>query len=190
MAQNWMENFSYFEGSSYKHFRFHPIYYGDLNDYIQILVTDENNSYKGKKLIANGTESLSYYDVDNGIKQAYSTEGNHLEPNRLLQKTMFNWQLFFNGNTHITNMDFMLKFLQNRNPQFTSFENAGTVLSSKPKSFREYHNEKSEKKLTGVDKEKVEKKSDKNTIESIKEIDQYDSHRYPLMQNYWNQSLD
>jgi hypothetical protein len=180
LVQNWMENFTPFHSAPLKHFRFHPIYYNDLNDMIQILVTDEANSFKGKKLIASGGESLSFTDVENMIKQTYSTKKEHVESNETIQKLLFNWQIFFHGNTHITNMNYFLNFLQNRNPQFTDFENSSQLLGIKPKSFREYYTHKAEV---------FEDRIDSKVSEVIKGEEPTDL-RFPKIQNYWNLSLD
>jgi hypothetical protein len=145
---------------------------------IQMLVTDESNTFKGKKLIASGNESLSFNDIDNMIRQTYSTKKEHIETKRKLQKLLYNWQIFFHGNTHITNMNFMLHFLQNRNPQFSGFESASQGLGLQMKSFREYYTQKAEKldKVTKVD-------------EFIHGEEPTDL-RFPKIQNYWNLSLD
>jgi hypothetical protein len=147
---------------------------------IQILVTDESQSFNGKKLIANGNESLSFTDIDNLIKQTYSTNKEHTEAKNLLKKLFFNWQLFFHGNTHITNMNFMLHFLQNRNPQFSGHENASQTLGLKLKSFREYYSHKAEK---------FDDRIDTKADHLIKDEAPSD-FRFPKLQNYWNVSLD
>ncbi len=145
---------------------------------IQMLVTDEANSFKGKKLLAAGNESLSFTDVDSMIKQTYSTKKEHVEVNKVLQKILFNWQIFFNGNTHITNMNYMLHLLQNRNPQFTGYESAPQALGLKLKSFREYYTHKAEK------------------LDSVTKVDEFimgeepTDLRFPKVQSYWNVSLD
>jgi hypothetical protein len=155
-------------------------YYNDLNDIIQILVTDQSNQFKGKKLIASGNESLSFVDIDNLIKQTYSNNKQHIEANNLLKKFYHNWQLFFHGNTHITNMNFMLHFLQNRNPQFSGYENAPQVVGIKPKSFREYYAQKAEKFDDRID----------SRADDILKSEEPSDFRFPKLQNYWNLSLD
>lgn len=175
-----MENYQTFEDGALKHFRFHPIYYNDLNDMIQTLVTDESLSFKGKKLIANGSESLSFVDIDNMIKQTYSNRKDHVAANKTLQKLLFNWQIFFHGNTHITNMNYMLHFLQNRNPQFQGFENASQALGIKPKSFREYYAQKAEKFDDRVD----------TKVDNLLKGEEPTDFRFPKIQSYWNLSLD
>lgn len=177
LTQCWMEDFSNFEGARLKHYRFNPIYYNDLNDMVQILTTDESETFNGKKLIANGNESLSFVDIDNLIKQTYSSKKNHTENNKTIAKLMKNWQIFFHGNTHITNYEFMLNYLQVKAPQFKSFENASQLLNIKPKSFREYYTTKAEKFDDRIKHDKL--------IE-----EQPDDFRFPYIQNYWKISLD
>jgi hypothetical protein len=173
-----MEDFQAFDDAALKHFRFNPIYNNDLNDMIETLVGDESNQFAGKKLIASGSESLSFTDIDSMIKQTYSTKKSHQQPNQTLQKIISNWQLFFHGNTHVTNMLFFLNFVQSRNPQFSGFENASQLLGVKTKSFREYYSEKAEKFDDRIQKD----------IDILKE-DPVDL-RFPKIQNYWNLSLD
>jgi hypothetical protein len=180
LTQNWMDDYSPFDSNGLKHFRFHPIYYNDLNDMIQMLVTDESLSFKGKKLVAAGTESLSFTDIDNMLKQTYSSKKDHTEANATLQKLLFNWQIFFHGNTHITNMNYMLQFLQNSNPQFAGFENAPQALGLKLKSFREYYTHKAEK----FD-DRVQSKAD-----DLVSGEEPSDLRFPKLQSYWNVSLD
>jgi hypothetical protein len=175
-----MEDYSPFDLAGLKHYRFHPISYNDLNDIIQMLATDESLTYKGKKLIANGNESLSFTDIDSMIKQTYSTKKEDVQANKTLQKLLFNWQIFFHGNTHITNMHQMLNFLQNRNPQFTGYENAPQALGLKLKSFREYYTHKAEK----FD-DRVNTKTD-----DILSSEEPSDLRFPKLQSYWNLSLD
>jgi len=181
LTQNWMEDFSFFESSHLKHFRFHPIYYNDLNDIVQILASDDTGAFNGKKLIANGGESLSYSDIDNIIKQTFFTKKQHLEPNKLLQKAMFNWQLLFHGNVHVTNMNFMLQNLHNKNPQSTGYESTTELTGEKFKLFREYHTKK------------AEKNEETNNNSKIKEEllgENPADFRFPKFHNYWNLSLD
>jgi hypothetical protein len=175
-----MEDYSPFESAPLKHFRFQPLYYNDLNDMIQILATDEANTFKGKKLLANGGESLSFTDIDSMLKQTYSSKKEHVEANRMVQKFFMNWQIFFAGNTHITNMNYMLHFMQNRNPQFTGFENAGQALGLKLKSFREYYTHKAEKFDDRVD----------SKVDDLLKGDEPTDLRFPKIQNYWQVSLD
>jgi hypothetical protein len=143
---------------------------------IQILVTDQSNSFLGKKLIANGTESLSYFDIDNMIKQSYSNKGAHKEANNLIRKLNFNWQIFFHGNTHITNMFYMLNYLHNHSLQFDNLENAGQLMNLQTKSFRQYYIEKAEK---------FDDRIKENLVS-----EEPDDLRFPRLNNYWNISLD
>jgi hypothetical protein len=147
---------------------------------IQLLVTDDSKSFHGKKLIANGNESLSFTDVDNMIKQTYSNNKEHNEANNILKKIFYNWQLFFHGNTHITNMNLMLHFLQNSNPQFSGHDNASQVLGLKLKSFREYYSQKAEKFDDRID----------SKADDLLKSEEPSDFRFPKLQNYWNISLD
>lgn len=141
-----------------------------------MLVTDDKNTFAGKKLLAEGSESYSYTDIDNMIKQTYSTQQQHKDPIKYYRQFFTQWQLFFHGNTHIINMDYMLNFLQNKNPQFTDYESITSALEIKPKSFREYYTHKAEIF-----------KSEKDNILSPEEPDDL---RLPKIDNYWNVSLD
>jgi hypothetical protein len=150
-------------------------YSNDLNDLIQILATDESNTFANRKLSVNGTESYSFTDIDNLIRQTYSTKKEHKEAMGLVHKLASHWQLFFHGNTHITNIDHMLRFYQNKNPQFTGYENALKEVNLQPTSFREYYTNKAEKykqqnDLLGKERE--------------------DDLRFPRVQRYWDISLD
>lgn len=146
---------------------------------VDLLVTDESKAFHGKKFIANGNESLSFVDIDNLIKQTYSSSKQHTDANKLLKTIFYNWQLFFHGNTHVTNMNFMLQFLHNRNPQFSGHENAAQALGMKVKSFREYYSQKAEK----FD-DRLDSKADLLKYEEPSDL------RFPRLQNYWNISLD
>lgn len=144
---------------------------------IQILVTDENKTFQGKKLSAQGNESLSYFDVDNMIRQSYSSKSSHVLPNKWVQKIVQNWQLFFHGNTHVTNMNFMLNYLHNNNPQFSEYESAAQLMEVKPQSCRQHYVEKAEK-------------FDDKKFDSISSKEEADDLRFPRLHNYWNLSLD
>lgn len=159
---------------NFKIYFFKHRYYNDLNDIIQGIVESENTN--GKKLIANGTESYSFADIDNMIKQTFCTQTEHGQTNKFMQKVLTEWQLFFHGNCHITNWNFMLNSLQNKNPQFNGYEPATTLVGLKPKSFREYYTQKAE----------TFKEQDKLAAD----LPELDSFKYPLIQNYWNISLD
>jgi hypothetical protein len=147
---------------------------------VEVLVADESKSFHGKKLIANGNESLSFVDIDNLIKQTYSSTKEHTEANKILKKIFYNWQLFFHGNTHVTNINFMLQFLHNRNPQFSNHENAAQALGMKVKSFREYYSQKAEKFDDRID----------SKTDYLLKYEEPSDFRFPRLQSYWNLSLD
>jgi hypothetical protein len=114
-------------------------------------------------------------DIDNMIRQTYATRKEHKEVNSTIHKLLTSWQIFFHGNTHITNMQYMLTFFQNRNPQFTSNENIMSHLGLKPTSFREYYTNKAEKYKQSSDLLSKEREEDL---------------RFPRIQRYWDISLD
>lgn len=145
-----------------------------------MLVTDEANTFKGKKLIANGGESLSFNDIDSMLKQTYFEKKDHVETNPYIQKLMYNWQIFFHGNTHVTNMNYFLNFLQNSNPQFGDFDNASQLLGLKARSFREYYTHKAEKFDDRVD----------SKVDDLVHGEEASDLRFPKIQSYWNLSLD
>lgn len=147
-----------------------------MTDIVTNLVNDSSDSFKGKKLLAESEESYSFTDIDNMIKQTYASSNEHHESNKTLQKFFTQWQIFFHGNTHITNWNFMLNSLQNKNPESPGYESCKQLLSSKPKSFRQYYTQKAEKFKQDVD--------DKLATE------ERDDLRYPLVQKYWDISLD
>lgn len=137
---------------------------------------DESNDYNGKKLLASGNDSLSFTDINNLLRQTYtSTQKEVINRNQRIQMLANNWQLFFHGNTHITNFNFMLDFMQARSPQFSGYESASTLLGAKPKSFREYYVQKAEK----FD----------DRISAFLEEEPED-FRFPALQNYYKISLD
>ncbi len=172
LMQNWMENNNVINNPSYKSFRFNPLYTNDLNNMIGEIVNN-NKNFEGKKLIANGGESLSFLDVDNMLKQTYSSTKESSQPNSMMKKMMFNWQIFFNGNTHVTNFEYFLEYLNHSNPQFNEYENMAKVLDMKPASFREYYTNKGEL----------------YKAEKVSEGENGDL-RYPQMEKYWGLSLD
>lgn len=110
------------------------------------------------------------------IKQTYASNNEHNSANPALQKFYTQWQMFFHGNTHLTNWNFMLNSLQNKNPEFTGYESSSTLLNIKPKSFRQYYTQKAEKF----------KQDDDNKLTQ----EERDDLRYPLIQKYWDISLD
>lgn len=155
-------------------------YYKDLNDMIQVLVTDTSGSFKGKKIIAEGNESHSLSNIDDIIKQTFSGKTNHSEPNKILHWFFKNWQLLFHGNTHIINFEEMLDFLHHKNPQLNDYEDASLLLQDKMQSFREYYTNKAEKKEELID----------SKIGNLLTSEEPDDLRFPKVQNYWMQSLD
>lgn len=146
-----------------------------MNDIVHALVEEETGALKGKKLLAESGESYSMYDIDNMIKQTFSTQTHHENVNKNLQKFFTQWQLFFHGNTHVTNWNFMLNSLQNKSPQFAGYEPSTTLLQTKAKSFRQYYTQKAEKF-----------KEPEGGLGS----DDHDDLRYPLIHKYWDISLD
>lgn len=110
------------------------------------------------------------------LKQTFSTSNNHNEINKTLLKLYTQWQLFFHGNCHVTNWNFMLNSLQNKNAQFAGYEQATNLVGIKPKSFREYYTQKAE----------IYKEQDKFAADQPEN----ENFNYPLIQNYWNISLD
>lgn len=147
-----------------------------MNDIVTNLLEDDSNDYKGRKLLASGNDSLSFIDIHNLLRQTYtSAEKEVINRNSRIEKFVNNWQLFFHGNTHITNFNYFLDFMQVRSPQFSGYESALGLLGSKSKSFREYYVQKAEK----FDDE----------ISSILEEEPED-FRYPPLQNYYKISLD
>jgi len=157
-------------------FKIKKRYYNDLNDIVINLLNDESDDYKGKKLIVNGNDSLSFIDIHNLLTQTYtSTDKNIITKNPFIQKIANNWHLFFHGNTHITNFNFMLDFMQVRAPQYSGYDNALSLLGAKPKSFREYYVQKAEKfddRISPILDEEPE------------------DFRFPALQNYYKISLD
>lgn len=140
------------------------------------LINDDTDKYKGKKLIASGNDSLSFVEIENLLRQTYTTADQPVvHRNKFLIKLFKHWNIFFHGNTHITNFDFMLDFMQSKSPQFNDYESAASLLDYKPKSFREYCIQKAEK----FD----------DRISSILEEEPED-YRFPALQNYYKVSLD
>ena len=77
-------------------------------------------------------------------------------------------------------MNFFLNFLQNRNPQFSGFDNSAQLLGITPKSFREYYTHKAEKFDDKID----------SKIDGLVKGEDPTDLRFPKIQNYWNISLD
>ena len=103
---------------------------------IMRLINEETGRFKGKKLIASGSESLSFMDINNNLKNTYTKkEVNIKHKNLILNSFMDNLQLFFHGNTHATNFKFMLNFLESNKPEFENYENASLLLNQNLKSF-------------------------------------------------------
>ena len=96
-------------------------------------MTEEGNKHFGKKYDLQGSESLSFDEIDNTLKNTYAT-GSIVQPNPLFNTISTQWQLFFHGNTHITNAKFFLDYVNKKNPQFVS-EN----LELDTKSFSEHY---------------------------------------------------
>lgn len=142
---------------------------------INKLLFDETNKFKGKKLLASGNESLSFSQIHDSIKQTYASQDNKIKNrNAYLKFLVDNWHLFFHGNTHITNFDFMLNQLNGKTPQFTGYENATQLLGINAKSFKEYYSEKDQKS-----------NKDSSNLE-----EQTEDFKLPVFQNYYKISLD
>lgn len=151
-------------------------YYHDLNNMINKLINDNSKTYNGKKFLANGNETLSLIDIDSQLRKTYtSSEKEVKKKNMLIEKFVDNWQLFFHGNTHITNFKFMMNLLNLKSSNFDDYENASGLQSDISKSFKEYY---SEKALITNDR-----------INSLKEEEPEDL-RSPPLQNYYKVSLD
>lgn len=137
---------------------------------------DEADDYRGKKLLASSNDSLSFVDIHNLLRQTYtSPEKELINRNQRIQKFVNNWHLFFHGNTHISNFNLMLDFMQVRAPQFSGYESSSGLLGAKHKSFREYYVQKAEKfddRISPILDEEPE------------------DFRFPALQNYYKVSLD
>lgn len=142
-----------------------------MNEIINLALTDE--SLEGKKLIANGKDSVSFQDINNLIKQAYNTsEKPHLNHQQGPLNRIFNaWQLFVHGNNHILNMvnyvltkEYFLDYYNHHPTNFSDYENI-------------------------VDKVKLETQHNFKTyyLEHKKENDDY---LLPLTINYYKNSLN
>lgn len=95
--------------------------------------------------------------------------------NQSLEKFANSWQLFFHGNTHVTNFKFMLDFFEAKSPQFAEYESASGLIGNNFKSFKEYY------------AEKMQKTDDR--ISAVVEEETEDL-RVPSLQNYYKISLD
>jgi len=147
-----------------------------LNNIVTNLINDEKNSFKGKKLLASGAEALSFSDITNQLRQTYTSSGNSVvNRSELIQKLVNNSHLFFHGNTHVINFNFMMNFLEAKSPQFTEYESASALIGNNFRSFGEYY---AEKALKTDDR-----------ISAVVEEEPEDL-RLPLLQNYYNISLD
>jgi len=151
---------------------------------INKLLLDESKNFNGKKLLASGNESLTFSQIHDTIKQTYDSQNiifknaskkNKIKnKNPLLKILVNNWHLFFHGNTHTTNFNFMLNQLDQTTPKFTSYENATELLGINAKSLKEYYSE-------------IEKKSNRNSSNSEEQTDDF---KLPNFQNYYKISLD
>lgn len=140
------------------------------------LVKDESNSYRGKKLIANGAESLLFKDIHTQLRQTYTSSQNSAKNKNLLIRNLSdNWQLFFHGNTHVTNFKFMLSFLNSKSPQSADYESASILIGDSQTVFKDYYTEKAQKNQDRINLVKDEEPEDL---------------RYPALQNYYKISLD
>ena len=143
---------------------------------VTTLINDQSNNFSGKKLLANGTEAFTFSEVNSQLKQTYtSSEKSVVNRNQTLEKLANSWQLFFHGNTHVTNFKFMLDFLDAKSPQFAEYESASALIGNKTKSLKEYYAEKAQKtddRISAVVEEEIE------------------DLRAPALQNYYKISLD
>lgn len=176
LIQSWAQSYSYFNNDNYKHFKFNPIHFSDLNEIINSIL-ENSTSYNGKKFIANGKESLSFVDIDNLIRQAYCPSGNFQLSNENLKKIIESWQMFFHGNTHMTNFSKMLNFLQGKEYFKDDYESITDVISLKTKPFREYYSHKAEKFSTESTENLIIEKEDENI-------------KYPNYTSYWQSHLN
>jgi hypothetical protein len=90
-----------------------------VSDAVNILLNEEGNKHFGKKYGLHGLESLSFSEIDIIIKNTYSN-GNIVNTNDLLKFINTQLQLFFHGNTHITNATYFLDHVNKKIPQFGS----------------------------------------------------------------------
>jgi hypothetical protein len=96
-------------------------------------LTEKGNKHFGKKYDLQGSESLSFDEIDITLKNTYA-DGSVVKPNQLFNNVSTQWQLFFHGNTHITNAMFFLDYVNKKNPQFVS-----ESLELDVKSFRDHY---------------------------------------------------
>lgn len=147
-----------------------------MNNLITNLLKEESNTYKGKKLLANGPDSLSFNDIHDQLRQTYALPEKSIKnKNQLMVKLTNNWQLFFHGNTHVTNFNFMLDYLNAKSPKFSDYECASALIKEYQEGFREYYAEKKQKT--------------NDRINIVKDQEPEDL-RYPALQNYHKISLD
>lgn len=140
------------------------------------LINDEAGKYNGKKLIANGNDSLSFVDMENLLRQTYTTPDKSVtHKNKVLSKLIQHWNTFFHGNNHAINFELMLNFLQTKSSQFSEYESATALLTNQPRSFREYYVQKAEK-------------FDDRLFSTLEE--EPEDFRFPALQNYHKISLD
>jgi len=147
-----------------------------LNDIVTNLVNDETNSFRAKKLIANGSESLSYSDIESQLRETYTCPNKSVKnKNKSIKSFVDNWQLFFHGNTHTTNFKFMLNFLNSRSPHFDDYESASKLIGENQTVFKDYYNQKEKRTSEKID---------------LNQNEEPDDYRYPILQNYYKISLD
>jgi hypothetical protein len=122
-------------------------------------LNEEGNKHFGKKYDIHGSESVSFAEIDNVIKNTYS-RSNVVNPNGLFKSLTTQMQLFFHGNTHVTNATYFLDYANKKNPQFGS-EN----LEMQTRSFSEHY---------------ANKKGNTSN----------DDLKFPQIHRYWDISLD
>lgn len=138
------------------------------------IINEESGKFNGKRLIANGSESINFNDIDNLLKQTYAGENKVQKSNYYINKLLNNIQFFFHGNTHALNYKLMLDFLQKNNPQFENYENAQELMGNM-QSFNDYYAQKAQNTEGRIT-------NDSNAVPQ--------DFRYPNLQNYYKISLD
>jgi hypothetical protein len=162
LCQNWLENIFYFNDLSYDQFQFKPIYYENINDAINTLLNDNTNKYSGKKYSLNGSQQVSFADIDELLRHSYS-KGNATKINDTFHKLNVNWQLTFHGNTHVINFQQMLEKFNKKNYKFDDFDDLNNLMGLKSMSFRDYY---------------------------TKEVNDISDLNTPHINKYWDVSLD
>lgn len=140
----------------------------DLNKVITSFIQNESTEHQGKKFVAQGNNQVSFYEIDNLIKQAFSENSKFEIPNTYIKLFNRAFQLLIEGNTHAINLEKMLQVIENKDNLNSEMEDAIKVLGINSKSFREYYSHLAENKDNTDDPEL----------------------KYPNYHNYWRISLD